>query len=93
MTRILVRPANLRPIANSSFTIYCQKAVRSRPVHAVEIVGYLDLPGEEPKAKNPTRFPGIQRHDLGQQLAGLGDDERLALAARSSSRDRCVLAS
>ena len=66
MTPILVKPTNLRPIA-------CPTAA-SRPIakklfdlglsHAVEIVGDLDLPGEEPKAGNPTRFRGIQRHDL-----------------------------
>lgn len=58
---------------------HCQKAVRSRPVPCGRNRRRPRSAQRGTRGGEPDPLRGIQRHDLDQQLAGLGDDERLAL--------------
>jgi hypothetical protein len=53
----------------------------------------LELTGHEPDPARLMRRRRVERHDLDQGLAILGDDERLALDRPLDQRDKCVLAS
>src|SRR5207248_1364829 len=51
--------------------------------HGVEIVWHRNLPAQEAEPFNLALGWRVERHDLDQRLAGLGDDERLALGGAS----------
>ena len=64
-------------VSSSSFTCPTEQLRDLRAAHAVEIVGDRELALE--KAQPSRRLWCIERHDLHQRLARLGDHERLAL--------------
>src|SRR5207244_1382794 len=72
------RAANACRAAASLVVIAVEHLLDLFGAHRVEIVRYSDPRHEA----NPLRLAGgwrVERHDLDQRLAGLGDDERLAL--------------